>query len=220
MKDYGFVTISIGSGLTEIFKGLGCDHIVEGGQTMNPSTDDIVTAIENVHAHNVFILPNNKNIILAAEQAKDIVEDKVIHVIPTTTIPQGINAMINFDASISPEDNEEAMTECLSEVVSGQVTFAVRDTVIEGKNITEGDILGIGEGKIEAVEPDVESSAKVLFDALIDDDSELISIYYGEDIEESTAQNLADDIEEKYPDVEVEVHYGGQPLYYYIMSVE
>lgn len=220
MKQYGFVTISIGSGLTDIFKGLGVDSIVEGGQTMNPSTDDIVTAVEKVNAEHVFILPNNKNIILAAEQAKDIVENKIVHVIPTTTIPQGINAMITFDLDASPEENQEEMTEALAEVKSGQVTFAIRDTVIDDMTINEGDILGIGEGKIKAVEADVETSAKVLFDELIDEDSELISIYYGEDIEEQTAQKLADDIEEKYPDIEVEVHYGGQPLYYYVMSVE
>lgn len=220
LKKFGFVTISIGAGLTEIFKGLGVDHIVEGGQTMNPSTEDIVNAIDKVHAENVYILPNNKNIILAAEQAKAIVEDKTVHVIPSTTIPQGINAMICFNADGSPEDNDEAMTDALGDVASGQVTFAVRDTVIEDKEISEGDILGIGEGKIEAVEGDIETSAKTLFDKMINEDSELVSIYYGEEIDEETAQNLADDIEEKYPDVEVEVHYGGQPLYYYIMSVE
>lgn len=220
LKDFGFVTISIGKGLTDIFKGLGVDYIVEGGQTMNPSTEDIVNAVNKVHAKEVFVLPNNKNIILAAEQAKAIVEDKVIHVIPSTTIPQGINAMITYDAAGTAETNKAAMTEALSEVVSGQVTFAVRDTMIDDQEITEGDILGIGEGKIKAVEADVMTSAKALFDTMVDDESELASIYYGIDIDEATAQKLADHIEEKYPEIEVEVHYGGQPLYYYIMSVE
>ncbi len=220
LKDYGFVVISIGEGLTEIFKGLGVDHVVEGGQTMNPSTEDILNAVAKVHAKHVYILPNNKNIILAAEQAKDIVEDKVIHVIPTTTIPQGISAMIGFEPSAEPETNEENMTEAIDEVVSGQVTFAVRDTVIEEHEIKEGDILGIAEGKICAVEPNIDDSVKKLFDNLIDEDSELVTIYYGSDIEEATASQLAEDIEDKYEDIEVEVHYGGQPLYYYLISVE
>ncbi len=219
-KDFGFVVISIGSGLTEIFKGLGADYIVEGGQTMNPSTEDILNAVAQVNAKDVFILPNNKNIILAAEQAKAIIKDKIIHVIPTKTIPQGISAMIGFELSYSSEDNEKSMTAAIGDVVSGQVTFAVRDTMIEDKEISEGDILGIAEGKICAVEPEIDASVKVLFDNLIDEGSELVTIYYGEDITEETAAQLAEDIEDKYEGCEVEVHYGGQPLYYYIVSVE
>lgn len=220
IKENGFVVISIGEGLTEIFKGLGADEIVEGGQTMNPSTEDIFNAVKNIHAKNVFILPNNKNIILAAEQVKNMVEDKNIFVIPSQTIPQGISAMVSYDFNASATDNMEVMTEVLSDVRSGQVTYAVRDTVIEDKTIHEGDILGIGEGKIKAVEADVETSAKVLFDTLIDDDSELITIYYGSDITRETAQALADDLESKYPECDIEIHYGGQPLYYYVVSVE
>ncbi len=220
MKDYGFVAISVGSGLTEIFRGLGVDYIVEGGQTMNPSTEDILEAVGQVHAKDVYILPNNKNIILAAQQAKDIVEDKVIHVIPTTTIPQGINAMISYEASQTPMENEEAMIESMDDVQSGQVTFAVRDTVIDDQKITEGDILGIANGKICAVDKDLDDAVMTLFENLIDEDSELVTIYYGEDVSEKTAAALAEDIEERFEDCEVEVHYGGQPLYYYIVSVE
>lgn len=187
---------------------------------MNPSTEDILNAVAKVNAKDVFILPNNKNIILAAEQAKEIIEGKTIHVIPTTTIPQGISAMIGFEPSSSPEENEASMTEAMKDVASGQVTFAVRDTVIEDKTISEGDILGIADGKICAVEPEIDQSVKVLFDALIDEDSELVTIYYGQDITEETAAKLAQDIEDKYEACEVEVHYGGQPLYYYIISVE
>lgn len=220
LKEVGFVAISVGSGLTEIFKGLGVDYIVEGGQTMNPSTEDILSAVEKVHAKHVFILPNNKNIILAAEQARDIVEEKVIHVIPTTTIPQGISAMIGYEPGQSPEDNEEGMTEAKDDVVSGQVTFAVRDTVVEDKEIKEGDILGIAEGKIIAVEKDVDTTVKKLFDDIVNEDHELVSVYYGEDVTEEMANQLAEEIEDSYEDCEVEVHYGGQPLYYYIVSAE
>lgn len=220
MKDFGFVAISVGSGLTDIFKGLGVDYVVEGGQTMNPSTDDIVSAIEKVNAKNVFILPNNKNIILAAEQSKAIVEDKTVYVIPSTTIPQGISAMIGFEPSMSPEDNKTAMSDLLGDVQSGQVTYAVRDTAIEGKEIAEGDILGIAEGHICAVGKELDSTVKSLFETMIDGDSELVTIYYGEDVNEATAKVLAEDLEAKYEDCEFEVHYGGQPLYYYILSVE
>ena len=220
LKDHGFVAISVGAGLTEIFKGLGVDYIVEGGQTMNPSTDDILNAVAQVHAKDVFILPNNKNIILAAEQAKAIVEGKIIHVIPSTTIPQGISAMIGYEPSMTADENAASMTNAIDDVVSGQVTFAVRDTVIEDKEIEEGDILGIAEGKICAVEREIANAVKVLFDELVDEDSELVTIYYGEDISKETAEALASDLESKYEDCEVEVHYGGQPLYYYIVSVE
>lgn len=220
LKDYGFVAISVGAGLTEIFKGLGVDLVVEGGQTMNPSTDDILNAVAKVHAKDVYILPNNKNIILAAEQAKDIVEDKTIHVIPTKTIPQGISAMIGFEPNNTPEENEGVMTDAIHEVKSGQVTFAVRDTVIGDKEIREGDILAIADGRICASDKDMDDAIRVLFDELIDEDSELVTIYYGEDISEEAASSLAEDIEDRYDDCEVEVHFGGQPLYYYILSVE
>lgn len=219
-KEHGFVVISIGEGLSEIFKGLGADRIVEGGQTMNPSTEDILEAVNKVPAKHVYILPNNKNIILAASQVKDIVEDKVVHVIPSTTIPQGITAMINYDPDATADEIEEIMSESLSEVISGQVTFAVRDTVIEDHEIKEGDILGISEGKICAVETDVDESVKNLFGHMINEDSELITIYYGQDISEDKAYQLAEEVADLYEDCEVEVHYGGQPLYYYIISVE
>jgi len=220
LKENGFVVISIGDGLSDIFKGLGADFIVEGGQTMNPSTEDILNAVSKVHAKNVFILPNNKNIILAAEQVKDIVEDKRILVIPTKSIPEGISAIINFEEGKNPDENEEVMTLSIDEVVSGQVTHAIRDTVVDEKVIKEGDFLGIGNGKIHIVEADVEQTVRKLFESLIEEDSELISVYYGKDINKDTADLLSKDLEETYPDCEIEVHYGGQPLYYYILSVE
>lgn len=220
LKEVGFVVVSIGEGLTNIFKNLGADYIVEGGQTMNPSTEDVLKAIENVNAKNVFILPNNKNIILAAMQAKELVEDKNIYVIPTKTIPQGITAMINFDQSQSPEDNANNMESSLEDVITGQITFAVRDTNVDDKEINEGDILGIGDGKILVVGKDLVNTSKELVDSLLDDESELVTVYYGMDVNEEDAESLADYIEDNYEDCDVEVHYGGQPLYYYIISVE
>lgn len=220
LKEYGFVVISIGEGLSEIFKSLGADAIVEGGQTMNPSTEDILKAVETVHAKRVFILPNNKNIILAAQQAQAIVEDKEIIVIPSTTIPQGINAMINFDPEATGEDNEAQMTEVLDEVKTGQVTYAIRDTSIEDQVIAQGDILGIGEGKIIAVNKEVGEATRLLMADLIDEDSELITVYYGEAISKEEAEAFGEYLKETYSDCDVEIHYGGQPLYYYIMSVE
>jgi len=218
--EYGFVVISIGAGLTKIFKSLGADKIVEGGQTMNPSTEDILAAVDKVYAKHVFILPNNKNIILAAQQVQSIVKDKEVHIIPSQTIPQGIGAMIEYDSEESATENEENMIEALSEVISGQVTYAVRDTVIEQKEIHEGDMLGIGEGRIEAVEKDPDISLKVLLKSLIDEDSELITIYYGQDITQSHIEQLQKELEADYPTCQIESHYGGQPLYYYILSVE
>ncbi|MDF1616406.1 DAK2 domain-containing protein [Petrocella sp. FN5] len=220
VKENGFVVISIGDGLSEIFKGLGADYIVEGGQTMNPSTEDILNAVSKVNAKSVFILPNNKNIILAAEQVKDIVDDKQVIVIPTKSIPEGISALINFEEDKSPKENQETMTQAINDVVSGQVTHAIRDTVVDEKIIKEGDFLGIGKGKINVVEADVEQAVRKLFESLIDEDSELISVYYGMDVDEATANQLSKDLEETYPNCEIEVHYGGQPLYYYILSLE
>ena len=219
-KDHGFVVVSVGSGLTEIFKGLGADTIVEGGQTMNPSTEDLVNAVNSIPAKAVYILPNNKNIVLAAAQVQDIVEDKEIYVIPTHTIPQGIAAMINYDADMSAEDVAEAMTEAIGDVVSGQVTFAVRDTVVDGHEINEGNILAIAEGKIKAVGPKLDDTMMRLFEEMVDEDSELVTLYYGDEVSEEEAKNMASAIEDKYEACEVEVHYGGQPLYYYIISVE
>ncbi|PKM95854.1 MAG: dihydroxyacetone kinase [Firmicutes bacterium HGW-Firmicutes-1] len=219
-KETGFVAVSIGSGLSKIFSSLGADYIVEGGQTMNPSTEDILNAIEKVNAAHVFILPNNKNIILAAMQAKDLVENKIIHVIPSKSIPQGITAMINYTQGISPDENEKVMTEHLSDVSTGQLTYAVRDTSINDQTIQQGDILGIGNDEILVVEKDIEQCAKALIHQLINEDSGLVTIYYGQEIEEEKANNLATYIEENYEDCEVEVHYGGQPLYYYLLSIE
>ncbi|PKM50051.1 MAG: dihydroxyacetone kinase [Firmicutes bacterium HGW-Firmicutes-7] len=219
-KDTGFVVVSIGSGLSKIFSSLGADYIVEGGQTMNPSTEDILNAIEKVNADHVFILPNNKNIVLAAMQAKELVEGKTVHVVPSKSIPQGITAMINFAQGISPDENEKVMTEHLSDVSTGQLTYAVRDTSINDKLIQQGDILGIGNDEILVVEKDIEQCAKTLIHQLIDKDSGLVTIYYGQEIDEAAARELATYIEENYDDCEVEVHYGGQPLYYYLLSIE
>lgn len=219
-KENGFVAISIGSGLSKIFSSLGVDYIVEGGQTMNPSTEDILLAIEKVNADHVFILPNNKNIILAAMQAKELVEDKTIHVIPSKSIPQGITAMINYTQGLSAEENEQTMTAHLADVSTGQLTYAVRDTSVNDQAIQQGDILGIGNDQILVVEKEVEKCAKALIHHLINEDSGLVTIYYGEDIDETTANDLATYIQENYEECEVEVHYGGQPLYYYLLSVE
>ncbi|WP_105618183.1 DAK2 domain-containing protein [Vallitalea okinawensis] len=220
LKDVGFIAVSIGEGLKEIFKGLGVDYIIEGGQTMNPSTEDILKAVDQVHAKDVFILPNNKNIILAADQAAKLVEGKALHVVPSKSIPQGIAALINFDENSSAINNYDNMKDCLDDVHTGQVTFAVRDTMIDDKEIEKDDILGIGDNKIMVVGKGLEESTKDLFDKLIDEDSELITIYYGEDVSEEDAMQIADYLEEEYDECEVEVHYGGQPLYYYIFSVE
>lgn len=220
LKEFGFIAVSIGEGLKDIFTGLGVDYVIQGGQTMNPSTDDVMNAIAQVYAKNVFVLPNNKNIILAAEQAAGLEKDKNIIVIPSKTIPQGITSLINFDDTVSVEDNKEQMTECLEDVKTGQVTFAVRDTMIDDKPIEKDDILGIGEGKIEVVGKDLKESTVNLLESLIDEDSELITLYYGSDVKEEDAEEIGTIIEEKYEDCEVEIHYGGQPLYYYIFSVE
>ncbi len=219
-KPMGFITVSIGEGINGIFKELGADYIIEGGQTMNPSTEDMLNAIEQVNADTVFILPNNKNIVLAANQAKALVEDKEIIVIPTKTVPQGITAIINFMADADAKTNEETMLEEIQQVKTGQVTYAVRDTHIDDKEIHEGDIMGIGDKGILAVGKDVEDTALELLGALVDEDSELISLYYGEEVSEKDAEEFIARIEEAYPDLDVDAHFGGQPIYYYVMAVE
>ncbi len=219
-KPMGFITVSIGAGMNEIFKELGADYIIEGGQTMNPSTEDMLNAIEQVNAESIFILPNNKNIVLAANQAKELVEDKNIIVIPTKTVPQGITAMINFMPDADAAANEETMLEEIKNVKSGQITYAVRDTHIDDKEIHEGDIMGIGDSGILAVGKDVEETAKEMLAKLVDEESELISLYYGEEVSEEKAASLTKEIEELYPDVDVDVHCGGQPIYYYVLAVE
>ena len=219
-KAMGFITVSIGAGMNEIFKELGADYIIEGGQTMNPSTEDMLNAIDQVNADTVFILPNNKNIILAANQAKSLVEDKEIIVIPTKTVPQGITAIINFMPDADVKTNEEAMLEEIKNVKTGQITYAVRDTHIDDKEIHEGDIMGIGDSGILAVGKDLEETTKELIANLVDEDSELISIYYGEEVSEEEAEKFAGEIEELYPDVDVDIQFGGQPIYYYVLAVE
>lgn len=219
-EKYGFISVSAGDGLTEIFKCLGVNYVIEGGQTMNPSTEDMLNAIENVHADNIFILPNNSNIILAANQAQSIVEDKNVIVVPTKTVPQGISALLAYSEEAAPEDNFNAMSEEIARVKSGSVTYAVRDTEVDDKVIRQGDIMGIGDKTILSVGQNISEVTKDLIDNLMDDDSELISIYYGNDIEEASAEELAKQIGEAYPDADVELNYGGQPIYYYIVSVE
>lgn len=219
-KPMGFITVSIGEGLNSVFRELGADYIIEGGQTMNPSTEDMLNAIEHVNADAVFILPNNKNIVLAANQAKALVKDKEIVVIPTKTVPQGITAIISFMPEAGVQENEETMLEAIKNVKSGQVTYAVRDTRIDDKEIHEGDIMGIGDSGILAVGQDIEKTAVEMLEQLVDEDSELISIYYGEEVNEEAAQNFVAEIEEKYPDLDVDAHYGGQPIYYYVLAVE
>lgn len=219
-KPMGFIVVSIGEGMNAIFRELGADYIIEGGQTMNPSTEDMLNAIEQVNAKSIFILPNNKNIILAANQAKDLVEDKEIIVIPTKTVPQGVTAIINFMPDADVKENEEVMLEEIKKVRSGQVTYAVRDTHIDDREIHEGDIMGIGDAGILAVGKDIEETAKEMLTALVDEDSELISLYYGEEVEASSAEAFAAEIEALYPDVDIDVHSGGQPIYYYVLAVE
>ena len=219
-KDVGFIAVSIGEGMNEIFRELGVDYIIEGGQTMNPSTEDMLTAIDQVNADHIFILPNNKNIILAANQAQALTEDKDIIVVPTKTVPQGITAIINYVPEEDAKANEEMMKEEIQNVKTGQVTYAVRDTHIDDKEIHEGDIMGIGDEGILSVGQSVEATTKEMLSLMADEDSELISIYYGQDIQEEDAEKLASEIEELYPDADVDLHCGGQPIYYYVLSVE
>ena len=219
-KEMGFVSVSIGEGMNEVFRGLGVDYLIEGGQTMNPSTEDMLNAIEHVNAKTVFILPNNKNIIMAANQAVDLVEDKQIIVIPTKTIPQGITALVNYIPDHSAEENKEQMMAEIENVKTGQVTYAVRDTEIDGKTIKQNDFMGIGDKSILSVGTDLRATTLEMVDAMVDEDSAIVSIYFGSDSDEDSPNELAAAIEEKYPDVEVEVNDGGQPIYYYVISVE
>ena len=219
-KKYGFISVSVGEGLSTLFKELNVDYIIEGGQTMNPSTEDMLNAIAEVNADTIYIFPNNKNIVLAANQARDLTEDKEIVVVPTKTIPQGITALISFQPEMNGEENLEAMMEAVSMVKTGQVTYAVRDTRLDEKEIHEGDIMGIGDHGILAVGKGRENVAKEMVAAMVDEDSEVISIYYGAETTEEDAESLAAELEEAYPDCEVEVNMGGQPIYYYIISVE
>ena len=219
-KEMGFISVSIGEGVGEIFRGLGVDYLIEGGQTMNPSTEDMLEAIEKVNADNIFILPNNKNIILAANQASFLTSDKRVIVIPTKTVPQGITAMVNYIPDETPRENELRMQAEIKNVKTGQVTYAVRDTKIDDKEIHLGDIMGIGDDGILAVGRELGETTLRMMEALVDADSEIIGVYFGEEVSEKDAQALGDEIAEKYPDAEVEVHYGGQPIYYYVISVE
>ena len=219
-KEVGFIAVSIGEGMNEIFRELGADYIIEGGQTMNPSTEDMLNAIDQVNAEHIFILPNNKNIILAANQAQTLTEDKDIIVVPSKTVPQGITAIINYMPDADAQTNLEAMIEGIGNVKTGQVTYAVRDTHIDDKEIHEGDIMGIGDSGILAVRQSVEETTKEMLAQLVDEDTELISLYYGQDVQEESAENFAQEIEDLYPDVDVDVHSGGQPIYYYVLSVE
>ncbi|SFK45508.1 hypothetical protein SAMN05216390_101175 [Lachnospiraceae bacterium KH1T2] len=219
-KDFGFVAVSAGDGLTEVFKQLGVDQVISGGQTMNPSTEDILKAVELVNADTVYVLPNNKNIVLAANQAAELVEDKKVVVIPSKTVPQGITAMISFIAENSAEDNEAAMKEALGTVRTGEITYAVRDTEIDGKKIASGDFIGIDDDGIAAVGQSIDSTALELVASMADEDSEVITVYYGSELDEDSANVLASKIEAKYPDADIEVTNGGQPVYYYIISVE
>ena len=219
-KKVGFIAVSIGEGLNEIFKELGVDYIIEGGQTMNPSTEDMLTAIDHVNADYIYILPNNKNIVMAANQARDLTEDKDIIVIPTKTVPQGITAVLNYNAEEDVDTNEETMLEAIKCVKTGQVTYAVRDTHIDDKEIHEGDIMGIGDAGILAVGKSVDGTTKDMLAQLVNDDSELISLYYGEEVSEEEAEKLTAEIEELYPDMDVDAHMGGQPIYYYVLAVE
>lgn len=219
-KKYGFVAVSVGEGLDEIFKGLNVDYIISGGQTMNPSTEDILNAIDKINADNIYVLPNNKNIILAAQQAESLVEDKNIIVVPSKTIPQGISAMIGFIPDNSLEDNKEAMIDSMSYVKTGEVTYAVRDTVIDDKEIKEGNIMGIGDEGILAVGEEIDDTTINMIKEMQDEESEIVSLYYGAEVTEEAANKLADKIAEALPEIEVEVYPGGQPIYYYIASVE
>ena len=218
-KEFAFISTSMGEGLASIFKDFGVDHVIEGGQTMNPSTEDFMKAIDKIHAKNIFILPNNSNIIMAANQAKEL-SDKNIIVIPTKNIPQAVSALVGFNPEATAEENEANMVEALSYVKSGQVTFAVRDTVMNGIEIREGNIIGIAEKELIAAGDEVDEVAKKLVEKLVDEDSAIITLFYGEDVTEEQAEELRGELEEKFEDIDVELYYGGQPLYYYLISVE
>ena len=219
-KEYGFISVSAGDGLTEIFRGIGVDYVIEGGQTMNPSTEDILNACDHVNAETIFVLPNNKNIILAANQAKDIIEDKTIIVVPTKTIPQGITAMISFSPDMNPEENLEAMKDASQCVRTGEITYAVRNTTIDGHAIEKDDIMALGDDGLLAVAKEKDQAVLEALKAMVNDESEIITIYYGQDIPEEEAEAVAARIRKAYPQVETELQYGGQPIYYYFLSVE
>lgn len=219
-KDVGFIAVSVGEGINEIFKSLGADYIIEGGQTMNPSTEDMLNAIDRVNADTIFILPNNKNIILAANQAQSLVKDKKIVVIPTKTVPQGITAIINYIPDLSPEENEQTMIDEIKNVATGQVTYAVRDTNIDGKEIKQGDFMGLGDAGILSVGTTIPEVAISMIDEMMREELELISIYYGAEIAKEDAEKLRETAESRYPGCDVELQYGGQPIYYYIVSAE
>ena len=219
-KENGFIAVAAGDGLADIFRDLGVDYVIEGGQTMNPSTDDVLSAIAQVNAENIFVLPNNGNIILAANQAKNLTEDKEVYVVPSKNIPQGIAAMISFVSGRSAAENAESMEEEMQLIKSGQVTYAVRDTNMDGKDIKQGDFMGLTDKTIVSVGSDLQGTAKELIESLLDEDSELVSLYYGSDATKEQAEQLAEDIENTHEDVEVEVQYGGQPVYSYFISVE
>ena len=219
-KENGFIAVAAGDGLADIFRDLGVDYVIEGGQTMNPSTDDVLSAIEQVNADNIFVLPNNGNIILAVNQAKNLTEDKEVYVVPSKNIPQGIAAMISFVSGRSAAENAESMEEEMQLIKSGQVTYAVRDTNMDGKDIKQGDFMGLTDKTIVSVGSDLQGTAKELIESLLDEDSELVSLYYGSDATKEQAEQLAEDIESTHEDVEVEVQYGGQPVYSYFISVE
>ena len=219
-KEVGFISVSVGDGMGQIFRELGADYLIEGGQTMNPSTEDVLQAIAHVNAENIFIFPNNKNIILAANQARDLTEDKNIIVIPTKTIPQGITALISYVPDKTVEQNTEEMMEAMKNVKTGQITYAVRDTKIDDKEIRQGDIMGIGDHGILAVGKEIEDTAVAMVQEMADEDSEIISVYYGADVTAEDAEQFAARLEELYPDFDVELNEGGQPIYYYVVSVE
>ena len=218
-KEFGFIATSMGQGLAKIFKDFGVNHIIEGGQTMNPSTEDFMNAIEKMNAHNIIILPNNSNIIMAANQAKDL-SDKNIIVIPTKNVSQAFAALVNFDADLTIEENEANMVEALSTVKSGQVTYAVRNTVINDVEVKEGNIIGLGEGKLLSAGDNIDEITTNLIESLVDEDSAIITLFYGEDIKEEQAEALRESLEEKFEDIDIELYYGGQPIYYYLVSVE
>ena len=218
-KEYGFIATSMGEGLAKIFKDFGVDYIIEGGQTMNPSTEDFMKAIDTINAKNIFIFPNNSNIIMAANQAKELSEKNII-VIPTKNTPQGFTALVNFNADASVEENEKSLMESLTMVKSGQVTFAVRDTVMNDVEVKEGNIIGIAESKLMDAGESVDSITTSLVEKLVDEDSAIVTLFYGEDVTEEDANNLRDELEEKFEDLDIELYYGGQPLYYYLISVE
>ena len=219
-REYGFIAVSCGDGLSEIFKGIGADYLIEGGQTMNPSTEDMLNAIAHVNADHIFILPNNKNIILAANQARDLTEDKEIIVVPSKTVPQGITALVNFMPDLTSQENLENMTAEMERVKTAQITYAVRTTNIDGMDIEKGDIMAIGDKGMLAVEHSPEEAAKAALKTMLDEDSELVTIYYGCDVKEEDAEKLKEEAEKEFPDKELELQYGGQPIYYYMISAE